>query len=132
MFDTKYAYNFWRPIAAIRGAGSDGNPMTQADPAWDSLLPLTAPHPEYISQHAVIAAAAATVLAAFFGDRTSFTLTTGSGVANGVPPRTFQRFSEAAVENAASRVWLGWHFPMSAGLGLIMDGRSRRSCSSTP
>jgi hypothetical protein len=120
VFDTKYAYNFWRPIAAIRGAAGDGNVATEPDPAWDSLLPLAAGHPDYISQHAVIAAAAATVLGAFFGDRTSFTLTTGSGIANGVPPRSYRRFSEAAVENAASRVWLGWHFPISAGLGLIM------------
>jgi membrane-associated phospholipid phosphatase len=119
-FDTKYAYNFWRPIAAIRGAASDGNAATDPDPAWDSLLPLLAAHPEYISQHAIIAAAAATVLAAFFGDRTSFTLSTGSAVTYGVAPRTYRRFSEAAVEDAASRVWLGYHFPMSAGLGLIM------------
>lgn len=120
VFDTKYAYDFWRPIAAIRGAATDGNDATEADPAWDSLMPLTAPHPEYISQHAVIAAAAATVLAAFFGDRTTFTLSTGSGVANGIAPRTYQRFSEAAIENAASRVWLGWHFPVSAARGSIM------------
>jgi membrane-associated phospholipid phosphatase len=119
VFDTKYAYNFWRPIAAIRGAAEDGNDATSPDPAWDSLLPLVAAHPEYTSQHAVIAAAAATVLASFFGDRTTFTLSTGSGDANGVVPRTYRSFSAAAEENAASRVWLGWHFPISVHIGTI-------------
>jgi membrane-associated phospholipid phosphatase len=119
VFDTKYAYNFWRPIAAIRGAATDGNDATVADPAWDSLLPLVAAHPEYTSQHAVIAAAAATVLTRFFGDHTTFTMSTGSAEANGVAPRTFHSFFEAAEENAASRVWLGWHFPMSVHMGTI-------------
>jgi hypothetical protein len=59
-------------------------------------------------------------LAAFFGDRTTFTLSTGSGTANGVAARTYHRFSEAAIENAASRVWLGWHFPVSAARGSLM------------
>jgi len=118
-FDTKYAYNFWRPIAAIRGAADDGNDATEPDPTWDSLLPLIAAHPEYTSQHAVIAAAAMTVLARFFGDHTTFTLSTGSGEANGVPPRTYRSFSDAAEEDAASRVWLGYHFPISAHIGTI-------------
>jgi hypothetical protein len=119
VMDTKYTYNFWRPIAAIRGADTDGNSATAADPTWDSLLPMVAPHPDYISQHAVIASAVATVLGEFFGRRTTFTLQTGSGTANGVAPRTYASFSEAAEENAASRVWLGWHFPISAHLGTV-------------
>ena len=92
VFDIKYAYNFWRPIAAIRGAAVDGNAATEADPTWDSLLPLVAPHPEYISQHAVISSAAATILAKFFGDNTTFALSTGSGISNGVAPRTYLEF----------------------------------------
>ena len=27
-FDSKYTYQFWRPITAIRNAGMDGNPAT--------------------------------------------------------------------------------------------------------
>jgi len=60
-----------------------------------------------------------TVLARFFGDHTTFTLSTGSGEANGVPPRTYRSFSDAAEEDAASRVWLGYHFPISAHIGTI-------------
>ena len=30
VFDTKYTYNFWRPVTAIRAAATDGNPFTDA------------------------------------------------------------------------------------------------------
>ena len=39
-WNDKYYWNFWRPIDAIRQAASDGNPATEADPAW---LPLFDP-----------------------------------------------------------------------------------------
>ena len=31
-FETKYLYNFWRPVTAIQLAATDGNPDTAADP----------------------------------------------------------------------------------------------------
>ena len=37
-FDTKYLYNFWRPITAIRAADTDGNPATtRVDPGMDPV-----------------------------------------------------------------------------------------------
>ena len=37
--DTRYLYNFWRPITAIRAgyaeANSPANPATAADPTWE-------------------------------------------------------------------------------------------------
>src|SRR4051794_20624457 len=39
-WNTKFADNFWRPVAAIREADTDGNPATVADKNW---LPLGAP-----------------------------------------------------------------------------------------
>src|SRR5262249_39657103 len=49
-WDSKYYYNFWRPVTAIRNADSDGNSQTEADPSW---LPLgvTPAHPEYPAAH---------------------------------------------------------------------------------
>jgi len=38
-FTSKYTYRLWRPITAIRLAGTDGNPATAADPTWTA-----APH----------------------------------------------------------------------------------------
>src|SRR5688572_7110238 len=34
VFDTKFTYNFWRPVTAIRYTGDDGNPATTPDPSW--------------------------------------------------------------------------------------------------
>jgi hypothetical protein len=44
-WDTKFHYNYWRPITAIREADSDGNPDTIADPTWTPLVE-TPPIPE--------------------------------------------------------------------------------------
>jgi len=67
MMDGKYAYNFWRPITAIRHAADDGNPATEPDPKWVPLLVNTPPHPEYPCGHCLSAAAVGAVIEAEFG-----------------------------------------------------------------
>ena len=47
-WDCKYHYGLWRPITAIRLAAEDGNPATEADPAWEPLI-VTPPYPDYSS-----------------------------------------------------------------------------------
>ena len=47
-YDSKFFYQFWRPITAIQNADKDNNPDTTADPTWQSLLPVPG-HPEYPS-----------------------------------------------------------------------------------
>jgi hypothetical protein len=37
-WNDKYYWSFWRPMAAIRGADTDGNPETVADPDWRPLF----------------------------------------------------------------------------------------------
>jgi len=114
-WDAKYHYNFWRPVTAVRGAATDGNTDTTADPAWSSLI-ATPPFPDYVSGHSAFSGAAATVLARFFGtDRIAFT--TGSDFVPGAT-RTFARFSEAAREAAASRLYGGIHFRSANADGL--------------
>jgi hypothetical protein len=116
-FDSKYTYNFWRPITAIRRAGNDGNDLTAADPAWQPLL-LTPPVPDYPSGHAAVGAAAATVLIAFFGDEKDFTLSSTMSTAFPfVGARTFHRISDAAKENATSRMLVGIHFRLACTKG---------------
>lgn len=68
MMDGKYAYNFWRPVTAIRGAASDGNDSTTADKDWEPLLN-TPPHPEYPCGHCMSAAAVGTVIDLEFGKK---------------------------------------------------------------
>src|SRR5262245_14676246 len=65
-WDTKYHYGFWRPYTAIREAGSDGNPRTEADPAWLPLIN-TPTHPSYASGHATVSGSARAVLERAFG-----------------------------------------------------------------
>ncbi len=115
-WDTKYHYRFWRPITAIRLADIDGNPATAADPTWTPLVD-TPPIPDYDSGHAVEGGAAAQVLKRFFHtDKVSFsncsyTLPEGQTCADASPTlRHFSRFSQAADENAVSRIYVGFHF----------------------
>lgn len=107
--DAKYHYNFWRPETALRETGHE---------EWLSYLP-TPPVPDYPSLHAILGAAAASVLSRSFAcDYVSFSSLSG-------PPypgitRKFWSFSEAARENAASRVFAGLHFSTAVATGYRM------------
>lgn len=105
-WDAKYEFNTWRPITAIREADTDGNAATSPEANWSPLLP-TPNFPSYISGHSTFSGAAATILAALFGDATSFTV--GS---DGLPlvTRSFDSFSEAAAEAGISRIYGGIHY----------------------
>jgi hypothetical protein len=111
-WDAKYYYVFWRPITAIVLADLDGNPATMADPAWIPLLQTVPPgitpnFPEYPSGHSTVSAAAAGILAAAFGDNTSFSV--DSEKLPGVL-RSFQSFSQSVLEINNARVFGGIHF----------------------
>jgi hypothetical protein len=122
-WECKYVDNFWRPVTAIRRAAQDGNPDTAADPTWEPLgAPgggvvnnFTPPFPAYVSGHAAFGAAIFRVLTNFYGtDLHQFTVRSDE-----LPSvtRSFDRFSDAAVENARSRIYLGvhWSFDDSEG-----------------
>jgi hypothetical protein len=114
-WETKYTYNWWRPISAIRAGASDGNPATEADPNWTPLL-ITPPFPEHVSGHSTFSGAAAAVLADLSGSD-EFAFTT---VSDGLPGvvRRFQRFSDAAREAGMSRIYGGIHFADGNEMGL--------------
>ena len=122
--------DFWRPIAGIHEADTDGNPNTFVDTSWEPLShvgfggdPFTPPFPAYVSGHATFAAVHAALMAEFFGtDDISFWLDTDDVDALGAI-RNFDSFSEAAWENAISRVFLGvhWRFDAEAGYNLGYD-----------
>jgi hypothetical protein len=65
-FETKYHFNFWRPVTAIREAASDDNRRTEPDAGWTSAV-FTPPFPSYPSGHATFGAAARAVLENEFG-----------------------------------------------------------------
>ncbi len=123
MSASKNHYNYWRPVTAIRTGGTDGNPDTTGDPAWTPLRP-TPPNQDYASGHAIEGGAAAEVLRQFLGnDRISFQdcgveLPAGSTCSDPSPVlRSYTSFSQAAGENAYSRILIGFHFRKSVEEG---------------
>ena len=113
-WDSKLHFMSWRPVTAIPLADSL-NPDTVADPNWRPLL-VTPRHPEYVSAHAIFSSASAGVLAAYFGDDTTFSLESVSlpGVF-----RTYNSFSSALDEITLARIYAGFHFRSAC-----VDGRS--------
>lgn len=128
-WNAKYEYDHWRPYTAIRSAAGDGNPATDADPDWTSLVPAP-PFPEYSSAHATGCAAAFQVMAATFGNETRFE-NTSLFAPPGMPTRTFPTFGAAAEECADSRVQLGWHFRYATRAGLAAGRRIARHVMET-
>jgi membrane-associated phospholipid phosphatase len=119
-YDAKYTYRLWRPVTAIRLADTDGNPNTVADPNWLPLAGNTAPDPSYPGAHSTLSAAAADVLASFYGDVQRFSVT--SPALPGVT-RSFGSFSAAEQEAGLSRIFSGQHTRLDhvAGLALGHD-----------
>jgi hypothetical protein len=117
-WDSKFHYNFWRPYTAIRNAEVDNNPATTPDEQWQPSEP-TPPVQDYPSTHSALGNAGAAVLARLLGDNTSFTMTSFTAVPAG-STRSFTSFSQAADENAESRVMAGIHFRFSCKAGQEM------------
>lgn len=123
MVDSKNHYNYWRPVTAIQTGDTDGNPDTAGDPTWTPLRP-TPPNQDYASGHSIEGGAGAEVLKRFFGtDAISFrdcsaSLPAGSTCSDATPIlRSFASFSQAAAENAYSRILIGFHFRKSVEEG---------------
>lgn len=142
VWDTKYAYDFWRPVNAIREASpghspsgqGDGNPGTLGDPSWrpfgapaSNLVGpnFTPPFPSYASGHAGLGSAAFGVLRHLYGDALPFTFVSDelNGITHdhrgGVRPliaRSFASLSQAEEENGQSRIYIGvhWQFDKTA------------------
>lgn len=121
-FYWKRTYALWRPITAIRKADTDGNPDTDRDAIWNSLRP-TPPSADYPSTHSILGTAAAQILRQFTGsDRFTFCMVSSSSVPVG-SARCYNRFSEAANENADSRVYIGYHFRFATKAGIKLGRR---------
>src|SRR6266536_1469761 len=145
VWESKYLYDFWRPVIAIResdpgtgptGAG-DGNPDTIGDP---NFMPLgapasnlngpnfTPPFPAYPSGHAGFGGTVFEMMRRFYGtDNISFTFVSDefngqtrdhNGNLRPYRPRSFSNLSQAEEENGQSRIYLGihWSFDKTEGI----------------
>jgi hypothetical protein len=113
----KRYFAFWRPVTAIWKAATDGNPGTSPDPTWLPLRP-TPPIPDYPSNHSLSGAAAAEVLRRFTGtDHFRFGMVSLTSTPAGTP-RSWRSFTQAELENAESRVLVGFHFRFACEAGL--------------
>jgi hypothetical protein len=122
--ESKFYYNFWRPLTAIRAADTDGNPLTVKDPNWEPAF-ITPPVPDYPSGHSAAGAAAAAVLDAMVGANLPFqhTSTTAPGAGpDATVTRSYASADDAARENAFSRMLVGIHFRRACTVG-FQQGR---------
>jgi hypothetical protein len=120
IFDAKYAYDFWRPVTAIRNGDIDNNEATTLDAAWEPMIN-TPMHPEYPCAHCTFQAAAAGVLQVMYGDTLpAFTLT--STAAPGVT-RSYARLTDYVEEVINARIYEGVHYRTSGRVGAALGRR---------
>jgi hypothetical protein len=67
----KTAFNFWRPITAIRNGGADGNPLTAEDAGWTPYM-ATPNYPDYTSGANNFGGSVPRILELFFGSDKPF------------------------------------------------------------
>jgi len=118
VFDSKYYFNFWRPITAIRNGDRDDNAATERDPGWLPLI-VTPIQPEYPCAHCMIAATIAAIIRLDVGKEPLPTLSTISNTLPGVT-RRWTRTEEVVQEVSNARIWDGVHYRNSAEVGARM------------
>ena len=107
-FQTKYQYLTVRPVTYIR--------EVMGYTTWSSFIG-TPPHPEYISNHAALSVAAATIMEGLFGKNQAFTDHTYDYM--GLAPRTYTSYANIGLEAGKSRFYAGIHYKQS-----IEDGNT--------
>ncbi|HEV2235160.1 MAG TPA: vanadium-dependent haloperoxidase [Ktedonobacterales bacterium] len=118
-WDSKYFYQFWRPITAIQNAGLTGNPDLTADPTW-TPLGITPAHPEYPSAHGCLTGASAEVYANLLHtERINVDIPGAQGGASTLTTsRHFDTVHDLDAEIMDARVWIGFHYRNSVRVGV--------------
>ena len=106
-WENKDTYLSWRPLTAIRDTTDDGNPLTEPDPTWTSLV-ANPGYPDHPSGFNCIVSGTMNAARAFFGtNRMEFSLT--SVGANPVT-RDYKQLSGPIKDAIDGRVYIGIHF----------------------
>ena len=135
-WDSKWHYQFWRPVTAIRGAAAVGNPLTPGNAAWYPLggqatnthgPNFTPPFPAYPSGHAALGGAVFQTIRHFLPDDTAFTFVSdefngrnysSTGQLMPLEPVRYKSLAEAEYDNAESRIWIGVHWQFDSDQGI--------------
>ena len=117
LFESKYVYDYWRPVTAIRNADLVAGLEGLDDDNWSSFI-ATPAHPSYVSGHSAQAAAITAILEAHLGADTPFSLTWSGPL--GSLTREWASFDAAADDAASSRLWGGIHYRFDNEAGLRM------------
>jgi hypothetical protein len=105
--ETKYFYNRWRPVTAIRFGDTDDNPKTELNATWLPLV-TTPPFPSYPSAHASSSGAARRVLEHVYG-RSGFAVDLTSPTAPGVVLH-YTAWKQITDDIDDARIYGGIHF----------------------
>jgi hypothetical protein len=117
--DSKFHYDFWRPITAIRNAADDGNPATEADPNWEPLI-TTPNHPEYPCAHCTQSAATAELMKAEYGNSPPSGVRVASKSSPNLAVQVLPTWDKWAADVSASRTYGGVHYRFSNEAGEAM------------
>jgi hypothetical protein len=113
-FDSKYTYNFWRPVTAIQAGDSDDNANTAPDASWAPFV-TTPPHPEYPAAHGCAAGAVTGVIRHEVGRHTELNFTS---TVSGTIPHHFDSPDGLVTEIINARVYGGMHYRNSGEHGV--------------
>lgn len=120
-WNDKYYWKFWRPMAAIRNADTDGNPATVKNATWTPMFDgqahaaygvgpnlITPPYPEQPSGNTTYASATMHAFQSFFGTNDmTFYLTSTRFPGEQL---MFEHFSDPISQVIEARIWAGIHF----------------------
>jgi len=116
-WNAKFAYNFWRPVTAIRAGGA--NSELTADSGWISSA-TTPNHPEYPAAHGCVTGVSSSLVEDFFGTRKVHVVVDNTTSFNdGVHMHTFDNTGDWFEEVYWARILGGLHFHHS-----LEDGRT--------
>ena len=126
-WDSKYYYNYWRPVTGIRR--DDGVFLTDTNETWKPVgisvintelaITPTPPFPAYPSGHATFGACTFEIMRQFFGNDTRFTFVSDEyngqgvdplGVSRPLVPVRFRSLDSAQRSNGISRIYNGVHW----------------------
>lgn len=111
-FAEKARWGFWRPTSAIQLADTDGNPATEPDTGWTSLLPLPPYADEPSGANCVFSGLMNSAKAFFGSDAAEFDIVSPglAGVAGSGSTRHYSHFTDVIPDVIDARVFGGLHF----------------------